>query len=437
MALQAKWTHAPQGRLAPKEQAKLWALREVLRKQGEDCQQFEWMATQVQVVGGGHPSRESVRKFFDRVDEEPAGWYPGRSDGKTGRPQELTPLKRKSVANSMMAAKKRGLNPSYELALDLCPKATTNDKTQEAFSRQAINAVLTTECYDDTPERPWQFRFGAKRRAVSAEDRADRVAWGKRLIAENRRLNRTANWFLQNIIWLDICSKVIPGSPAKALDQNNAAQNKKKRLMSQGASSSSLNLGGSATADKQCGFGDKRVFFGACLCRGVFGVVVFGEADGFPGETPVGAGMLVAKLRALLKKMLGSGTPIPRTIFSDRGPGFYHRSWGTITGDYESACKEHGFSPWQGTNSKQGPHAQPRDIPDVLLHETAISWLRRGEERTRPKKPWEETPKDFAVRLHKVVKSVNENYNVRELALEFPDRLHALVHKTRGDRLPK
>ena len=35
MALHAKWNDAPQGRLPPKEQAKLWALREVLRKQGE------------------------------------------------------------------------------------------------------------------------------------------------------------------------------------------------------------------------------------------------------------------------------------------------------------------------------------------------------------------------------------------------------------------
>ena len=166
-------------------------------------------------------------------------------------------------------------------------------------------------------------------------------------------------------------------------------------------------------------------------------MVVFSEADGFPGETPIGACMLVAKLRGLLRKMLGSGALLPRTIFTDRGPGFFHRSWGTITGDYESACKEHGFKPWQGSNAKQGPHAQPRDIPDVLLHETAISWLRRGEEGTRPKKPWEETPKEFAVRLQKAAKSVNENYNVRDLALEFPDRLHALVRKTCGDRLQK
>ena len=111
MALQAQWTHAPDGRLPPKEQAKLWALREVLRKQGEDCNQFQWMSTQVHVKGGGSPCREAVRRFFERVDEDPAGWYPGRSEDKSGRPQALTPLKRKTVAKSMMAAKKRGLNP--------------------------------------------------------------------------------------------------------------------------------------------------------------------------------------------------------------------------------------------------------------------------------------------------------------------------------------
>ena len=90
MALQAKWTQAPQGRLPPKEQAK------------------QWMSTQVQVKGGGSPGRDAVRRFFERVDEDPAGWYPGRCEGKSGRPQALTPQKRQNVAKSMMAAKKRG-----------------------------------------------------------------------------------------------------------------------------------------------------------------------------------------------------------------------------------------------------------------------------------------------------------------------------------------
>ena len=36
MSVCAQWRTGRQGTLAPVEQAKLWALREVLRKQGED-----------------------------------------------------------------------------------------------------------------------------------------------------------------------------------------------------------------------------------------------------------------------------------------------------------------------------------------------------------------------------------------------------------------
>ena len=95
---------------------------------------------------------------------------------------------------------------------------------------------------------------------------------------------------------MDLCSKVIPGTPAIALDQARTAQNKKKRLMSPGSAENSANLGGSATADKQCGFGSTRVYFGVALTRGVLGVVVFTNVGEFPGETPEGARLLVTRL---------------------------------------------------------------------------------------------------------------------------------------------
>ena len=128
--------------------------------------------------------------------------------------------------------------------------------------------------------------------------------------------------------------------------------------------------------------------------------------------------------------------PLPYTIRA-RTPGFYHRRWGTVTGDYESACREQGFKLWVGPNSKQGPRAQPPDVADVVLHETAISWLRVEEEQTRPTRPWEETPKQLAVRLQRGVSRINKDFDVRGLCMEFPDRLHTLVKKKGGDRLPK
>ena len=173
------------------------------------------------------------------------------------------------------------------------------------------------------------------------------------------------------------------------------------------------------------------------LSRGVYGIQVFVDAKSFPGECPEGARLLVNGLPSLLDKMLGEGTPKPRTIFSDRGPGFFHRRWGTITGDYESALRENGFRTWTGPNSIKGSRAQPRDIADVLLHETANSWLKGLEEKCRPAKPWEETPDELEVRLQNCVDHINREYNVRAMNMEFPARLEKLVRVTLGDRLPK
>ena len=433
MSLKELWTKAAGSRLALKEQCKLWALREILLKQGEDDTQYEWMSSQVFLGNGKHPSRNSVRTFFKRVDEAGKAWYPGYFAKAAGRKPALTPKKRRAISTSMMAAKKRGIVPNYEVALALAPSATFNETTRAPFSRQAINEVLTTDCYDDDPSRPWEFRFGTRRRALTEGDKALRVDWAERLLAEGH----TSAWYRENVVWVDICSKVIPGNPQKALDQDLAAKNKKKRLMSPGSLSHSHNLGGSSTADKQCSWGDTRVFLFVALTRGAFGVKVFVRQDEFPGETPEGARILVNHLPALLKKMLGASAKLPRTILSDRGPGFFHRKWGTITGDYESACREGGFKPWAGTNSKKGPRAQPADIGDVLLHETAISWLRRQEEKSRPVKPWEETPAELDKRLQRAAGHISRTYDVRGLCMEFPRRLHMLVENTKGDRLPR
>ena len=184
MALHSAWTHAPKGRLPPKEQAKLWGLREALRLLGEDDTQYEWMSSKVHVVGElpQNPKRQSVQDFFARVDQDSDGWYPGRAFGASaGRPADMTPGKRKLIATSMMAAKTRGDAPSADLATARCPAATLNESTGKPFSRNVINEVLTTDCYDETPDKPWEFRFAAHRRALTQVDKDNRCGWGGRL----------------------------------------------------------------------------------------------------------------------------------------------------------------------------------------------------------------------------------------------------------------
>ena len=80
----------------------------------------------------------------------------------------------------------------------------------------------------------------------------------------------------------------------------------------------------------------------------------------------------VGKLTGVLKDMLGRDVALPRVLCSDRGPGFFQTSTGHIVGDYKEACREHGFRPMAGDDAS----GQPPDIPDVLLHETAVAWAR-------------------------------------------------------------
>ena len=114
---------------------------------GKDDTQYQLMASKVVLLNGENPGRNSVRTFFQRVDRTGADWYPGYTAHARGRPLSMRPQKRKAIAASMMAAKKRGIAPSYEVALALAPSATLNQDTDAPFSRQTINAVLTTDCY--------------------------------------------------------------------------------------------------------------------------------------------------------------------------------------------------------------------------------------------------------------------------------------------------
>ena len=65
--LETLWKSGREGTLCPLEQAKAWGFREAQRARGEE-ENFQEIADSVVKVGGGHPSRDAVRKFFDKVE---------------------------------------------------------------------------------------------------------------------------------------------------------------------------------------------------------------------------------------------------------------------------------------------------------------------------------------------------------------------------------
>ena len=97
----------------------------------------------------------------------------------------------------------------------------------------------------------------------------------------------------------------------------------------------------------------------------------------------------------------------------------------------EEAVGKAGFKLFWGPNAKR----QAADLGDVLLHETAVSWVRARLQRLKPDGcPWEETREQWVARLRKVVRAVNKECKVNDLCCAFPTRMQELKANG-GDRL--
>ena len=77
---------------------------------------------------------------------------------------------------------------------------------------------------------------------------------------------------------------------------------------------------------------------------------------------------------------------------------------------------------------------QPGYCADIMLHETAVSWIRHQLTCTVPKAPWQETRAEHGARLRRAVAEINRHHNTAGLCNSLLSRL-AEVKRLDGDRL--
>ena len=138
--------------------------------------------------------------------------------------------------------------------------------------------------------------------------------------------------------------------------------------------------------------------------------------------------MLVSKVRAAVNVRFSEDQPT--TLFVDRGKGFYNPATGKITNNFRDALDVHGLKAFMGDDAA----LQPGSLADVLLHETAVSWVRYRLERTLPSTPWTEKVEEFSARLKEIARDINQNLNVEGLCWKFPGRVLEVIDRE-GDRL--
>ena len=120
-----------------------------------------------------------------------------------------------------------------------------------------------------------------------------------------------------------------------------------------------------------------------------------------------------------------------RAVGTDRGVGFFHVC-GKITTEYSEALRSQGMRAMQGEDAR----AQPGKMGDVLLHETAVAWIRAELQRTSPKKPCQESREEHCSRLREAARHNNANFDVEGLCAEWPSRIAELIARG-GDKLSK
>ena len=169
--------------------------------------------------------------------------------------------------------------------------------------------------------------------------------------------------------------------------------------------------------------GTIRVWWAPVLSRGKLHVVTF--EDDFPGEEPAGAKVLVKKLLVAVSLRFCKSPSKPTWVFVDRGKGFYNPGHGKITPEFRDALSECCFKAFWGDDAS----VQPGHMQEIMLHETAVSWLRHRLTLTAPADAWEETPAQYAARLRRCCADINSTLDVAGLCRDFPNRIQTLFDK--------
>ena len=233
--------------------------------------------------------------------------------------------------------------PSVSAVLVSCPKATLNPETTEPFSAKVVLEVFRTRCYDEDPQHPWTYAHPKHKTSLNPDLKEARWEWAKVMLA----FSHHAGWYFRHVVWFDPCYTIVPGRPKTMYDQQQHSFGKAQRWMSgdKESTAKSVNLRTSPYTNKTTQWGDAKVWWFLVLARGKVHIHVVGKGW---QQDPAGQAQMVEALPKVLKKMLGAG-PHPDVVFTDRGPGFYHPSSGTICPDYYSALEKHGFKPWQAS----------------------------------------------------------------------------------------
>ena len=445
---------AAEGTLPPWEVAKAFAFDQVIRKMAEFMESpaskllgehvDEFIAAQVTLKGGGHPTARAVRKVISKCHD--SDWYPGKVQGhSTGRPPVYSHHVKSEVARVAMDLKRKSSAPTPRKVRARLPQLTRNPDTGRPMDKKTVHGIFTTMCYDVSEDDPWQFLESPAQDMLPAEMLPRRVACAKHYL----RWFGPGAWYHQ--VAIDPCYSLLPVSLARLQELQTKAMGK-KRWMSKKASRQGNNLRAPATARTQRDAGVTRVDWTPVFARGKLRIFVVDPRQAaqdpfYPRKLndATNLGKFVQHvLPGILEEMKEAHAwpNLPRTVVHDKASYMVTATHDRLQLAFAAALEAGGFASWTEAGAGGTKWLAPK-WGDVYLHETAISHIRRLLDDEFACRYLGETVPHFAQRIQAVAAHMNSDAfcapggrGLAGLATEMRDRCEMVAH-LKGQRIPK
>ena len=139
--LKEAWLGGMVGCMSGQTQAKAWALREAWKDEHGDKTygMLTHIASKLHVISPPrakkeHPTTSALNQFFQKVDSDKEGRFPGKNDQKKRGPDPvINGTNRNVIARSAMILKQKGKELTYPLVVAHNKEASQNPQTNSVF----------------------------------------------------------------------------------------------------------------------------------------------------------------------------------------------------------------------------------------------------------------------------------------------------------------
>ena len=409
------------------------------------CRVDDFIASQVYLASGEHPSSRAVRSAIKRCKD--SSWYPGKAVTRSsGRPPVYSDFVKNEIARVGMEIKRKLKAPTPRRVRARLPQLTKNPETDKPMDNKTMHAIFKARCYDENEDDPWQYLPNPAQDMLPSELKVPRISCARHILSHFH----AGSWY--GHVAIDPCYSLLPKKLEKLEEQMVAAMGSSK-WQSPGSARKGPNARAPNTTKYQKSSWVTRVDWTPIFARDKLRIFVCDEMEAarnpnYPASLcdSVNLGKFIRfVLPGILEQMKeehGWAT-IPRTIVHDKASYMVTHCHQRLNAVFAGALEEAAFTSWVGGNHETTSWLVKK-WGDVYIHETVIAHIRRLLDNEFTCSRLDEAPSHFRTRMESVQNFMNSPHFARAgggrglagLARQLRSRCEDVIAR-KGERIAK